>query len=152
MSWQDYVDNQLIASQCVSKACIAGHDGGVWAKSDGFEVSFATSNLEKKKKRRENSIVSSLLRPLFRKYILANLWKCLKFLRWAQTRTPAKNQSEREPSMWFVTTFFVRRLGVSDLAITVQLGTEFRDIMRPYRSSLHHHECRGRTIHTASIV
>jgi len=38
MSWQDYVDNQLIASQCVSKACIAGHDGGVWAKSDGFEV------------------------------------------------------------------------------------------------------------------
>jgi hypothetical protein len=40
MSWQDYVDNQLIASQCVSKACIAGHDGGVWAKSDGFEVSF----------------------------------------------------------------------------------------------------------------
>lgn len=39
MSWQDYVDNQLIASQCVSKACIAGHDGGVWAKSDGFEVS-----------------------------------------------------------------------------------------------------------------
>jgi profilin len=39
MSWQDYVDNQLIASQCVSKACIAGLDGGVWAKSDGFEVS-----------------------------------------------------------------------------------------------------------------
>lgn len=39
MSWQDYVDNQLIASQCVSKACIAGHDGGVWAKSEGFEVS-----------------------------------------------------------------------------------------------------------------
>jgi profilin len=38
MSWQDYVDNQLIASQCVSKACIAGHDGGVWAKSEGFEV------------------------------------------------------------------------------------------------------------------
>lgn len=38
MSWQDYVDNQLIASQCVSKACIAGHDGGIWAKSEGFEV------------------------------------------------------------------------------------------------------------------
>jgi len=38
MSWQDYVDNQLIASQCVSKAAIAGLDGGVWAKSDGFEV------------------------------------------------------------------------------------------------------------------
>lgn len=40
MSWQDYVDNQLIASQCVNKACIAGHDGGVWAKSEGFEVSY----------------------------------------------------------------------------------------------------------------
>lgn len=38
MSWQDYVDNQLIASQCVSKACIAGHDGGIWAKSEGFDV------------------------------------------------------------------------------------------------------------------
>ncbi|XP_059619227.1 profilin [Phlebotomus argentipes] len=38
MSWQDYVDNQLLASRCVSKAAIAGHDGGVWAKSDAFEV------------------------------------------------------------------------------------------------------------------
>lgn len=40
MSWQDYVDNQLMASQCVTKACIAGHDGNVWASSKGFEVSF----------------------------------------------------------------------------------------------------------------
>jgi len=39
MSWQDYVDNQLIASKCVSKAAIAGHDGSLWAKSAGFEVS-----------------------------------------------------------------------------------------------------------------
>lgn len=39
MSWQDYVDNQLLASACVSRAAIAGHDGGVWAKSNGFEVS-----------------------------------------------------------------------------------------------------------------
>lgn len=38
MSWQDYVDNQLMASQCVTKACIAGHDGNVWASSKGFEV------------------------------------------------------------------------------------------------------------------
>lgn len=38
MSWQDYVDNQLIASKCVSKAAIAGHDGSLWAKSAGFEV------------------------------------------------------------------------------------------------------------------
>lgn len=40
MSWQDYVDKQLMASRCVKKAAIAGHDGNVWAKSEGFEVSF----------------------------------------------------------------------------------------------------------------
>lgn len=40
MSWQDYVDRQLLSSGCVSKAAIAGLDGHVWAKSDGFEVSF----------------------------------------------------------------------------------------------------------------
>lgn len=39
MSWQDYVDNQLLASHCVTKACIAGHDGNIWAQSKGFEVS-----------------------------------------------------------------------------------------------------------------
>lgn len=39
MSWQDYVDKQLLASKCVTKAAIAGHDGGVWAKSENFEVS-----------------------------------------------------------------------------------------------------------------
>lgn len=38
MSWQDYVDNQLLASKCVTKAAITGHDGGIWAKSDNFEV------------------------------------------------------------------------------------------------------------------
>ncbi|KAK6623179.1 hypothetical protein RUM43_009031 [Polyplax serrata] len=39
MSWQDYVEKQLLASKCVSKAAIVGHDGNVWAKSDGFELS-----------------------------------------------------------------------------------------------------------------
>ncbi|KAL0274438.1 UNVERIFIED_CONTAM: hypothetical protein PYX00_006863 [Menopon gallinae] len=39
MSWQDYVDKQLIASKCVTKAAIIGHDGNVWAKSNNFEVS-----------------------------------------------------------------------------------------------------------------
>ncbi|XP_047987380.1 profilin [Cydia fagiglandana] len=39
MSWQDYVDKQLMASRCVTKAAIAGHDGNLWAKSDGFEIS-----------------------------------------------------------------------------------------------------------------
>lgn len=45
MSWQDYVDNQLLASNCVSRAAIAGHDGGIWAKSEGFEVIIAFTNL-----------------------------------------------------------------------------------------------------------
>lgn len=39
MSWQDYVDKQLMASRCVTKAAIAGHDGNVWAKSEAFEIS-----------------------------------------------------------------------------------------------------------------
>lgn len=39
MSWQDYIDKQLLASRCVTKAAIAGHDGNLWAKSEGFEVS-----------------------------------------------------------------------------------------------------------------
>ncbi|KAH1001843.1 hypothetical protein HUJ04_005804 [Dendroctonus ponderosae] len=38
MSWQDYVDKQLLASRCVTKAAIAGHDGNVWAKSEDFEL------------------------------------------------------------------------------------------------------------------
>lgn len=39
MSWQDYVDRQLLASRCVTKAAIAGLDGNVWARSEGFNVS-----------------------------------------------------------------------------------------------------------------
>ena len=45
MSWQDYVDKQLMASRCVTKAAIAGHDGNVWAKSEAFEVSFSSVKL-----------------------------------------------------------------------------------------------------------
>lgn len=47
MSWQDYVDKQLLASRCVTKAAIAGHDGNVWAKSEGFDV----SNWNRRKKK-----------------------------------------------------------------------------------------------------
>lgn len=47
MSWQDYVDKQLMASRCVKKAAIAGHDGNVWAKSEGFEVSFFLCQVDK---------------------------------------------------------------------------------------------------------
>lgn len=37
-SWQDYVDKHLMASRCVTKAAISGHDGTVWASSEGFNV------------------------------------------------------------------------------------------------------------------
>merc|ERR1719367_2167755 len=34
-----YVDDQLLATNMVSAAAIAGHDGDIWAKSDGFNCS-----------------------------------------------------------------------------------------------------------------
>jgi len=39
MSWQNYVDSQLMGSGLVEKAIIAGHDGTVWAKSDNITPS-----------------------------------------------------------------------------------------------------------------
>jgi len=39
MSWQSYVDDQLLATKSVTKAAIAGHDGTIWANSEGFAVS-----------------------------------------------------------------------------------------------------------------
>eukprot|EP00163_Fabomonas_tropica_P019623 TRINITY_DN34408_c0_g1_i1.p1 TRINITY_DN34408_c0_g1~~TRINITY_DN34408_c0_g1_i1.p1 ORF type:complete len:128 (+),score=44.37 TRINITY_DN34408_c0_g1_i1:114-497(+) len=38
-SWQGYVDVQLVGTGNVSKACIIGHDGSVWASSPGFAPS-----------------------------------------------------------------------------------------------------------------
>ena len=39
MSWQSYVDDQLMATKFVNQAVIAGHDGNIWAQSEGFTVS-----------------------------------------------------------------------------------------------------------------
>ncbi|CAG8596059.1 3258_t:CDS:2 [Acaulospora colombiana] len=39
MSWQEYVDNQLIATGKISKAAIYGHNGSLWATSQGFSLS-----------------------------------------------------------------------------------------------------------------
>lgn len=41
MSWQTYVDQQLMGSGVVAKAIIAGHDGTLWAKSNNVNVSIA---------------------------------------------------------------------------------------------------------------
>lgn len=57
MSWQDYVDKQLLASRCVTKAAIAGHDGNVWAKSEGFEVSSAPKEYQERERERERERV-----------------------------------------------------------------------------------------------
>ncbi|KAF8909575.1 profilin [Mucidula mucida] len=39
MSWQAYVDTNLVGSGKVSKAAILGQAGGVWATSPGFALS-----------------------------------------------------------------------------------------------------------------
>lgn len=36
MSWQEYVDNQLLGTGMVTNAAICGLDGSVWAKSAGL--------------------------------------------------------------------------------------------------------------------
>jgi profilin len=38
MSWQTYVDTNLVGTGSVTKAAIVGHDGGSWAASAGFAV------------------------------------------------------------------------------------------------------------------
>ena len=41
MSWQDYVDNQLVGTGLVKKAAIIGLDGAIWAKSTAFDLQAA---------------------------------------------------------------------------------------------------------------
>ena len=39
MSWQGYVDNNLVGTGKVSSACIVGLKGGVWASSPSLNLS-----------------------------------------------------------------------------------------------------------------
>ena len=39
MSWQSYVDDQLLSTKMIKHAVICGHDGNIWASSAGFAVS-----------------------------------------------------------------------------------------------------------------
>merc|ERR1712038_589248 len=41
MSWQSYVDDQLISTNMIKNAVTAGHDGNIWASSSGFNVTAA---------------------------------------------------------------------------------------------------------------
>jgi len=38
MSWQSYIDDQLMNTGFVKNSVIAGHDGNIWASSAGFSV------------------------------------------------------------------------------------------------------------------
>lgn len=38
MSWQHYVDDQLVGTGHVKKAIIIGHDGSSWSASPGFTI------------------------------------------------------------------------------------------------------------------
>ncbi|KIO32638.1 hypothetical protein M407DRAFT_241333 [Tulasnella calospora MUT 4182] len=44
MSWQTYVDTNLVGTGKVSKAAIVGQQGGVWATSPGFTLSQEEQN------------------------------------------------------------------------------------------------------------
>lgn len=48
MSWQSYVDEQLIGTGFVINAAILGHDGGVWATSAGFALKPGEGIIKKK--------------------------------------------------------------------------------------------------------
>jgi len=39
MSWQEYVDSNLVGTGNVKKALIMGHDGSAWAATAGFSIS-----------------------------------------------------------------------------------------------------------------
>ncbi|KAI9633284.1 profilin [Dioszegia hungarica] len=39
MSWQAYVDDQLLATGKISKGAIIGKQGGIWAQSAGYNLS-----------------------------------------------------------------------------------------------------------------
>ena len=40
MSWQAYVDTNLVGTGKILKAAIYGHDGSLWATTPGFNVGF----------------------------------------------------------------------------------------------------------------
>ena len=39
MSWDSYIQDQLLATKCIKHAIICGHDANVWAKSTEINVS-----------------------------------------------------------------------------------------------------------------
>jgi len=44
MSWQAYVDEQLVGTKNLSQGAIIGHDGNTWAASSGFGLKAGEGN------------------------------------------------------------------------------------------------------------
>ena len=61
--FQSYVDDQLISTNMIKNAVIAGHDGNIWASSAGFNVSSSRAEICRKILGRAQSIA----------------WNCFKF-------------------------------------------------------------------------
>ena len=38
MSWDSYIQDQLLATKCIKHAIICGHDGNIWAQSKEITV------------------------------------------------------------------------------------------------------------------
>jgi len=38
MSWQAYVDSNLVGTKKIAQAALVGHNGATWATSAGFKV------------------------------------------------------------------------------------------------------------------
>ena len=54
--FQSYVDDQLISTNMIKNAVIAGHDGNIWASSAGFNVSSSRTEICRKILGRAQSI------------------------------------------------------------------------------------------------
>ena len=56
LCFQSYVDDQLISTNMIKNAVIAGHDGNIWASSAGFNVSSSRAEICRKILGRAQSI------------------------------------------------------------------------------------------------
>ena len=70
MSWQDYVDKQLVGTGLVKCAAIVGLDGSIWAKSADFDLTAAqattfTTNYSKVAHFQANGVVLGKTKFIF---------------------------------------------------------------------------------------
>ncbi|KAF8347597.1 profilin [Amanita rubescens] len=68
MSWQSYVDTNLVGSGKVTQAAILGQQGGVWATSKGFQLSTEEQKAIVNAFKNQDNVRSSGLRLNSQKY------------------------------------------------------------------------------------